>query len=96
MLEFRFNKNNIKEFVKEYKEKYSIKEEMIEQILLLVGDKEYDINEIFDEEKCFNKNINSNKNENETKNFSNYKMILTKQMKKIKRKNYYYKKVNIN
>ena len=25
-----------------------------------------------------------------------YKMILTKQMKKIKRKNYYYKKVNIN
>ena len=79
MLEFKFNKNDIKEFVKEYREKYSIKEEMIEQILLLVGDKEYDINEIFDEEKCFNKNINSNKIENETKNFTNDNICQTLQ-----------------
>ena len=67
MLEFRFNKNNLKEFVKEYIEKYSIKEEMMEQMFLLIGDKEYDNYETFDEEKSFVQNVNLNKNINDDK-----------------------------
>ena len=67
MLEFRFNKNNLKEFVKEYIEKYSIKEEMMEQMFLLIGDKEYDNYETFDEEKSFGQNVNLNKNINDDK-----------------------------
>jgi hypothetical protein len=67
MLEFRFNKNKLKEFVKEYIEKYSIKEEMMEQMFLLIGDKEYDNYETFDEEKSFGQNVNLNKNINDDK-----------------------------
>ncbi len=67
MLEFRFNKKKLKEFVKEYIEKYSIKEEMMKQIYLLIEDKEYDNYETFDEEKSFGKNVNKNINDDKLK-----------------------------
>ncbi len=60
MLEFRYNKNYIKEFVKLSGGKYHIENEMMEQILLLIGDEDYKPVEKFDEDKLFKGKIESN------------------------------------
>ena len=53
MLEFRYNKIYIKEFVKIIGGKYHIENEMMEQIKLLIGDEDYKTVEKFDEEQLF-------------------------------------------
>ena len=53
MLEFRYNKTYIKEFVKIIGGKYHIENEMMEQIKLLIGDEDYKTVEKFDEEQLF-------------------------------------------
>ena len=53
MLEFRYNKTYIKEFVKIIRGKFHIENEMMEQIKLLIGDEDYKTVEKFDEEQLF-------------------------------------------
>ena len=60
MLEFRYNKNYIKEFVKLCGGKYHVENEMMEQIVLLIGDEDYKPVEKFDEEKLFKGKIETN------------------------------------
>ena len=60
MLEFRYNKNYIKEFVKLCGGKYHVENEMMEQIVLLIGDEDYKPVEKFDEEKLFKGKIKTN------------------------------------